>query len=126
MPVIQIRQIRRVKRGNSGPASREGIQVSGAITATGRVGTYVAGSFELNHIDTIMLGPSPVAGQRRAVYGSVRNPMGSRGNDSWRNSVQLGVILTGSAGTRSTTMATIGSKAGAGTAASAYFIAYGY
>ncbi|MGH2626372.1 MAG: hypothetical protein ACRDHY_06945 [Anaerolineales bacterium] len=116
MPTIEIRhQARRAGQ------DRTKTEVAGAITVTGRVGSYPAGSFGLRHIDSFHSSPSPVAAQRRMVFGSVRGP-----NDSYGNTVLLGVIITGTTGSRSAAQASIGSKAGAGTGASAYFLAYGY
>lgn len=116
MATIEIRHIRRIARGN-GNSDREGIQVSGAINAA-RQNTYPAGSFQLNHLDSVVFSSLDA---KRGMTGSVATP-----NGALRNSINLRPILTGSTGTRTTTLAGIGSFAGAGTAVSAYFVAEGY
>jgi len=115
MPVINIKSINRERIGE-----RAQIMVAGRIQVSGNVASYPAGSFKLNHIDSILLTPA-YPSQRRSVAGSVVGHA-----DSYRNTVRLTALITGSTGTRSTTLAMIGSPAGAGTAAVANFIATGY
>lgn len=120
MPVIRVEHIDRgFPRGDSTMKV-----VAGRINVAARQGSYPAGSFQLRRIVGLVLTESDPSVKRR-VMGSVRNPQGAMGETS-DNTVLLRAILTGSTGTRSTTMATIGSTAGAGTATTASFLAWGY
>lgn len=119
MPVIANRH-----RGRNEGGDRILRSVAGAINVTARVGSYPAGSLGLNHVSAIILSASSAVSNatRRSVVGSVRDP-----ETTFRNSVLLRAIVTGTTGTRNASGATtIGSTLGAGTSATAHFIAYGW
>lgn len=103
MPSIGVRHTRR-RTG----AKDEPIEVWGAIQVSGRVGSYPAGSFGLNHITTFVhsaskaIGYGPTASSR-ALYGSVRDPL-----TTYRNTVALAVRITGTTGTRAAAQDLVG------------------
>lgn len=118
MPAIRIRGIDRQRWGDGKRAI-----VYGGLQVTARVGSYPAGSFNLSHIEGIVLMASSGVSfaTRRGIVGSVRDPEGT-----YRNGVLLRSIVTGTTGTRNASgPATIGSTLGAGSLASAQFIAWG-
>jgi hypothetical protein len=119
---VEIRHVRRRwSRGDN-----ENMEVAGGIQVTGGVGSHPVGSYQLRHINSLVLGPATnmasgsATGPKRGIAGSVRDPMTTYGN-----SVRLRSFITGTTGTRLASIATIGSTAVAG-AVSAPFIAYGH
>lgn len=114
MPVIDIRHVDR----REGKGRDEMTDVAGAIRVSSLQATYPAGSFGLRTVVGIVLTPNI---PRRGIYGSVSSP-GILGN-----TLRLVATITGTTGTRAvSSIAAIGSPAGAGTVTSAYFNAWGY
>lgn len=114
MPIVEVRHIHRSTR-----QQRERTVVSGVIQVTGRVGSHPVGSYELRHIENLLLTPN-TGDTRRAIAGSVRDP-----NTTYANSVLLRAWITGTSGTRLASIATLGSTPASG-AISAAFTAYGH
>jgi len=123
MAVVQIRHVRRrYTRGDN-----ERIEMSGAVQATGNEGSVPAGSFQLGHVDQIIIGPSTgmangsAFASRRGLAGSVRDPLTTH-----RNTVRLRTFITGTTGTRTASgPSVIGSVPAAG-AVSAPFVVFGH
>lgn len=115
MATIEIRSIDR----RTGSGEREQTQVTGAIRVNSTEAAVPAGSFGLRHLTAIQLTTSYPT--KRGLIGSVAAPLGNYGN-----SVRLSAMITGSTGSRTTTLAMLGSPAGAGTLASGYFTVWGY
>lgn len=114
MAIVEVRHIRRrYTRGQ-----QERTEIGGVVQVTGREAAVPSGSFQLRHLDTLLLTPN-TGDARRAVAGSVATPNGAFGN-----SVLLRTYITGSTGTRQATLATIGSTPAAG-AVSSSFLAFG-
>lgn len=118
MTTVEIRSIQRSRRRD-----QERTVIWGKMRHIGVNTAHPAGSYQLRHIDGILLGPDPTFAKRQVV-GSVVDPQ-APGINTYNNSVSLRTKITGSQGSRTTTLAQIGSNAGAGTAGEAYFAAFG-
>lgn len=117
MPVISTRHTR-FRQASPGPGAQT--EIAGHIEVSGNVGAYPAGSFGLRKLVSLVMS-SVNYGDKRSVQGSIREALGSAPS----NDVRLSAYITGTTGSRTTSISSIGSRAGAGTIGRAYFVAFG-